>query len=108
MSEELKPCKCGAKVEIVSRNSWRITMAKKTPRIPSYEEIVGKEPDPEQSQSQLKNFHIPLPIQDAFTSQPEQELVEALEEICAVNSADGYAKVIDIANKALGEYKGVK
>jgi Lar family restriction alleviation protein len=39
------------------------------------------------------------------TRQPDKELVEALENICGTTCVDGYGKVIEIADAALGKYK---
>ena len=36
---------------------------------------------------------------------PDTELVEALEAICGTTCVDGYGKVIEIADKALGKYR---
>jgi hypothetical protein len=41
------------------------------------------------------------------TRHADKELVKALEEICGTTCVDGYGKVIEIADAALGKYKGV-
>ena len=50
--------------------------------------------------TKLNNLFVNL-----FARQPDTELVEALEAICGTTCVDGYGKVIEIADKALGKYR---
>jgi hypothetical protein len=94
MSEELKPCPfCGGQPKPVHLNTngeWVVWHACKTNLLTCW------------------TFRTKSDAITAWNARHDDKgLIKALEEICGTTCVDGYGKVIEIADAALGKYKGV-